>query len=182
MAVLLLLVIVTPIMRRSLRSWAFTRWVEGIARPSYTLLGTHESADTWFAIFDAGGSQVAICSKFLTGDHNCRRIRYAVTDTNGRDVSDSAAKDRSDELVLKTSGTAWSVKPMAFYITKKTEIVGSMYPIRTPPDGWIRVVVEVGDNLSTETDTVFDQVLQMSIPAGVISSDDIPGGPAATIP
>jgi hypothetical protein len=121
-------------------------WISRIQQPGYRLVLKQSTNDRYFALFDAGGSQMAICSRDRKPDRT-RSTAYRVTTPAGDNVWCDSLPDRSDELhkeihlrTLIMAGTY-------------SEHYGAMYPIRPDHVGPLRVIVEENERRA------FDEVV-----------------------
>lgn len=119
-------------------------WVERVSKPNYRLLSAGETASHYFAVFDAGDSNVAICLKKLKSFSGEVSTSYEIQDMTGKDLHDFSAPDRSDELYRE------SRTPFYTY----SEIDGVMYPIQKDHTGKIKVIV------LQDSRTVLEKVIQ----------------------
>ena len=129
---------------------SFDRWVKKVDRPNYTLLFRQRTRSHYVAVFDAGGSQVAICSKSLKKSPGETSTSYAVFDMNNNDLHDFSAPDRSEELHRELRTPFFTL----------SELDGAMYPIREEYTGKIRVVMEFSEGPTGENwRKVIDEIL-----------------------
>lgn len=124
----------------SLRARTFESWLNRVQRPGYTLLFKQETPSYYFAVFDAGGSQMAICDKVLRDTDSASPTSYAVFDMHGDDLMDLSLPDRFDELN----------RDQHFLLFNIFRRDGVMYPIEQDYRGDVRVTVK------NEADSILD--------------------------
>ena len=104
-------------------------WVKQVQRPGYVLLYKTETSDHYFALFDAGGSQVAICYRAKGKEPS--HMGFSIYGEDGRDLQDWNAPKRSSELDGSYN----------YVIARYQYTDGVMYPIRKDYRGSIVVKV-----------------------------------------
>lgn len=121
-------------------------WVARIQQPGYRLIIKRSENDRYFAVFDAGGSQMAVCSKDRKRDRS-RSTDYRICTLAGDSVWSDVLPDRQDELYRQTHLRTLMM------VGTYSEHFGAMYPIRPDHVGPLRVVIEENER------PAFDEVV-----------------------
>ncbi len=135
--------------------WAYRRvhpdtldaWVAAVARPGFELRFRTRTATHFFAVFEAGDGQLALCRERLAGPRDTPEAEVQVTDVAGHDLSDP---DRP-RLALSR---VWDFG-LAEYCIEDGEIV----PIRPGFNGRLRIVLP-----DREAEETGDSPLQALLP------------------
>jgi len=147
--ILLMTAVAAALLSVVLSEPALEDWIARIQHPGYQLLFKRATDTHYFAVFDAGGSQMAICVRDLIEKDNGPGQGFVVYDLEGHDLMVSSLSDRHDELKHEIR------TPFQSYRFRNH---GVMYPIDPKYVGPVRVVV------TQESQTLLDEVLSWPAP------------------
>ena len=129
---------------RWVRGATLDGWASEFANPGYRLLLKKEIEGYYVAVFDAGGSQLAICQKDVGGGDENPVVTYVVEDLQGNDLISFDLPERGDELDRETY-----VPPILWAHPRN----GVVYPVDPAHVGPVRVVI------AGEKENILDEVL-----------------------
>lgn len=79
-------------------------WETKVHRDGFVLLDKSATADAWFAVYDAGSSELAVCFKKVNQDAQWNGYSIEVVDDDGRDIHDYKRKASRDLSWRKSYG------------------------------------------------------------------------------
>lgn len=129
-------------------------WIAKVQQADYQLLLKRESSSHYIAVFDAGGSQMAICARDRRSREGAGQ-GFVVYDLEGRDLIVFDLPERHDELrhEIRTP-----------FLSYRFSNHGVMYPIDPDHTGPVRVVI------TEESTALLDEVVPWPAPALSVKS------------